>query len=565
MTSFESNKIHSTMLKLNTKNPFRNQANIADPPMRACEIPIDRRSSTIAQLSQVQDVINSLEYNFLPTTFFCLEKNRPYSRIVGGVALWLTSEMKDVERFPMSFKSRANGQTYRHIVLVVRNRGLHGALGLSRSPLLMFKPVTFRSVVDLVEEFFQCYKQVGHQLVSFKLGLAVSHDITSKVVPCWRFLSLGIQHPVQSIKDCLKTTQVVENFELLLPVLSEQYNKINNAVLSGENTPYGAASVSTPTAVHPGGTLSGTLSGAGGLNRLLNGTLTSLPAGTKPTSAPTIDAGEDDDAASDTDENQRRITCVVNMKSPFVAEGSSGDGSKFSTRFRKTVQEGLNGSLRSRSVPNRRVSDSKSLLTEAAARSERDTVKGNSPIANEDEGAPLCCPAPTTPVMEAAGLVMRSDVRGCSSGNAAPQSVVSMGLTLDNPISLHSLMQTPNFPEMEDFGSSLHVLHPPFGTGGTPPPGHPVAAKPPLPVKPSTTGAKRERENSQSRRASESCQPPARNASGGSAGRSRSNSTHASAKESQSNRLIDFYEKQTNAILASRKKAADLKSLEDML
>jgi hypothetical protein len=41
----------------------------------------------------------------------------------------LTNELKLLKRFVMSFKSEANGSTFRHIVLVVKSRKQFGALG----------------------------------------------------------------------------------------------------------------------------------------------------------------------------------------------------------------------------------------------------------------------------------------------------------------------------------------------------------------------------------------------------------------------------------------------------
>ncbi|ORY40458.1 hypothetical protein BCR33DRAFT_719441 [Rhizoclosmatium globosum] len=51
----------------------------------------------------------------------------------------------------LSFKSKCQGQTYRHIVLAVKHKGKVGALGLSRRVDLMDKPVQFDTIETLVK------------------------------------------------------------------------------------------------------------------------------------------------------------------------------------------------------------------------------------------------------------------------------------------------------------------------------------------------------------------------------------------------------------------------------
>ncbi len=72
------------------------------------------------------------------------------------LACYLTIDMKDVERVPVSFKSEVEGHVFRHIVLAIRYQGKWGALGLSRKSTLMHKPCKFESFSDLMLD----YKQV---------------------------------------------------------------------------------------------------------------------------------------------------------------------------------------------------------------------------------------------------------------------------------------------------------------------------------------------------------------------------------------------------------------------
>jgi hypothetical protein len=372
--SLETGRIHSLMERLNSKNPVKiascygtvSTSLPPEAPARVSENAIDRSAPSSSQLDSVQALLNRLQYNCLPQTFFCLEKNRPFYRIAGTakeilqeslpircleatfLALHLTCPLKDVERFPISFKSRAStGQTHRHIVLGVKHRGLYGALGLSRSLLLMNKPIIYKSIGELLNTYISCYQQVGHQLISFKLGLFVTHDPYSKVTPCWRFISLTPSQPCLNVQDCVKTATTVEHFELLLPVLSDQFLRLGSVAGDSSMTPVSSpASVATPSSY------------------------TKPPFSPSATScSPTTQA--DDDEVSDSEENQRRISCVIAMSSPFsplssstsaAAQSTTDQRSKFSSRLRRAVHENpLDGcgstscdlptSRRSRTVP----------------------------------------------------------------------------------------------------------------------------------------------------------------------------------------------------------------------
>lgn len=50
-----------------------------------------------------------------------------------------------IERFPVSFKSKVDGHVFRHIVLAVQctKSNKWGAIGLSRKDTLMYKPLSF--------------------------------------------------------------------------------------------------------------------------------------------------------------------------------------------------------------------------------------------------------------------------------------------------------------------------------------------------------------------------------------------------------------------------------------
>lgn len=89
---------------------------------------------------------------------------------------YLTNNMSGVERFPLSFKSQFSGNHFHHIVLGVHSGGRFGALGMSRREDLMFKPLEFRTLMDLVKEFEGAYRGYWHTLRKVKIGQYVSHD-----------------------------------------------------------------------------------------------------------------------------------------------------------------------------------------------------------------------------------------------------------------------------------------------------------------------------------------------------------------------------------------------------
>ncbi|KAI9349583.1 VASH2 protein [Obelidium mucronatum] len=97
------------------------------------------------------------------------------------VATHLTNEIFEIDRYALSFKTKCNDQTYRHIVLVVKYKDKYGSLGLSRRHDLMDKPLQFSSIEELVQEFRESYERNMHKLMKVKLGGLVSHDHTSKV------------------------------------------------------------------------------------------------------------------------------------------------------------------------------------------------------------------------------------------------------------------------------------------------------------------------------------------------------------------------------------------------
>ncbi|XP_074472579.1 tubulinyl-Tyr carboxypeptidase 2 [Sebastes fasciatus] len=92
------------------------------------------------------------------------------------LGIYLTNGLTSLERFPISFKTQFSGHCFHHVVLGVYCNGRYGSLGMSRRQDLMDKPLTHRTLGELVAEFESSYKRYQHTLKKVKIGLYVPHD-----------------------------------------------------------------------------------------------------------------------------------------------------------------------------------------------------------------------------------------------------------------------------------------------------------------------------------------------------------------------------------------------------
>ncbi|PNH05301.1 Vasohibin-2 [Tetrabaena socialis] len=127
----------------------------------------------------------------------------------------LTAGWADVDRLPLAFKSTVQGQTYRHIVLLVHHVPTRkwGALGLSRRPELMDKDLVYDSLADVVSDYKASYERWWHRLAKVRLpgyagvyvGLPLEHDTYYAGPVCWRYLTLSLtgRKPWQAHRSAL--------------------------------------------------------------------------------------------------------------------------------------------------------------------------------------------------------------------------------------------------------------------------------------------------------------------------------------------------------------------------
>ena len=158
------------------------------------------------KLSLIQKYISELQYDYTGLQFFEIKKSRPLVRLMDVaktiireslpikcleaviLALYLTSDLPAIQRFPLSFKTSFENNSYKHIVLGIYYNGKFGALGLSRRNTLMYKDLKFDSLHELLKDFTQCYATCYHSVDRIKLGLPVNHDKQSMEVIMWKYM-----------------------------------------------------------------------------------------------------------------------------------------------------------------------------------------------------------------------------------------------------------------------------------------------------------------------------------------------------------------------------------------
>ncbi|GFO48193.1 vasohibin-2 [Plakobranchus ocellatus] len=185
---------------------IRNKSNLPQIPVPQAPLTFGASLTVQERLKKVQDYMNELQYNHTGTQFYEIRKNRPISGLMESaremirealpikcleaviLGIFLTNGMMGVERFTLSFKTVFNGHTHRHVVLGISYGGHYGALGMSRRKDLMYKPLEFKSLADLIYDYEHCYKQYWHEVKKVKVGLPIIHDQHSYEVINWKAL-----------------------------------------------------------------------------------------------------------------------------------------------------------------------------------------------------------------------------------------------------------------------------------------------------------------------------------------------------------------------------------------
>jgi len=88
------------------------------------------------------------------------------------IGLYCTSELKNFIRIPLSFKSCFEDGSHKHLVLVLKSNttGKWGAIGISRRADLMYKPLAYDSLYDLLLDYKRSYENNFHRLLNAYFG-----------------------------------------------------------------------------------------------------------------------------------------------------------------------------------------------------------------------------------------------------------------------------------------------------------------------------------------------------------------------------------------------------------
>lgn len=195
--------IHEEEIKLQIEL-IRNDPTLPSPPPSPRAPNLQGISSMKQKIDLVQRFITSFQYNYSGQPFVKMIKRRGMSHISScakeiirlGLPIqcmeavflgcYLTADFVGLDRLPLSFKSKCESNTYRHIVLALRHENKWGAVGLSRRSNLMFKEMTYPSLCDLIQEYKSAYAACGHRLIKIYIGLPFSHDIHCDMAVLWR-------------------------------------------------------------------------------------------------------------------------------------------------------------------------------------------------------------------------------------------------------------------------------------------------------------------------------------------------------------------------------------------
>lgn len=186
---------------------IRNCANCAEVPVPVPPVH-PPHASAIDCLRSIQSYMLSFTYNHTGTQLFDIKKTRPFHGLMEVakcmvrealpikcleatiLGMYLTSELTNVNRFPIGFKSVHKGNSHFHVVLGISYAGMYGTIGISRRQELMDKPIAFTSLAAMLENFSLSYMKYGHEMKKVKLGSNIPHDIHSGERVQWKAITI---------------------------------------------------------------------------------------------------------------------------------------------------------------------------------------------------------------------------------------------------------------------------------------------------------------------------------------------------------------------------------------
>lgn len=202
-------------------------------PMLAVKAQMSLEKKIIA----IQKYIESLHYNYTGTQFFEIKKNRPLCGLMETakeiiqeslpikcleaviLAIYLTNGYRNVVRFALSFNSLFQEVIHRHVVLGIYCNGQYGALGLSRRKELMYKPLIYETLYELIMNFQDSYKEYCHKLLKVRIGLPINHNSCSYDYIIWRATVLNLSK--------LESEDIEEKIEKHSRIIRKAANQAN--------------------------------------------------------------------------------------------------------------------------------------------------------------------------------------------------------------------------------------------------------------------------------------------------------------------------------------------------
>ncbi|CAI9729607.1 tubulinyl-Tyr carboxypeptidase 1-like [Octopus vulgaris] len=172
---------------------------------------IHSNMSVYQKIIEIQKYIEALEYNYTGTQFFHIQKSKPLCFLMETakeimkeclpikcleaviLAVYMTNGIPTLERFSIGFKTVFKTVEYRHVVLGIYYKGSYGALGMSRREKLMYKPLVYSSLHELILNYQMSYKDYGHKMLKLHIGLPITHNPTSCRSIVWKGIVINMQ------------------------------------------------------------------------------------------------------------------------------------------------------------------------------------------------------------------------------------------------------------------------------------------------------------------------------------------------------------------------------------
>lgn len=215
-------KIHPDGVKMVSK--IRGSNSHPQIPMPQAPVSFSPDVSIAERLEKIQNYMNALQYNHTGTQFFEIKKNRPLAGLMEVakemireslpikcleaiiLGIYLTNGIMGMERFPISFNTQFSGNIHRHVVLGIYHGGRYGALGMSRRDDLMYKPLVYKTLSELIIDFEKSYRKYWHEIKKIKIGLPVQHNPHSYEFIQWKTLTLN--------RHCMTQQELVKNVDM---------------------------------------------------------------------------------------------------------------------------------------------------------------------------------------------------------------------------------------------------------------------------------------------------------------------------------------------------------------